>query len=223
MSKACSVPYRFSSPKMLVSFESVSVAPSPRSSRATLIWSAARTNPITSSCNCLPSLPASCASLLRSSRLVRVSIFLNCSLSTSTCDAAIPVNFLTFAISASISAYAFTAERPAIITPVMAAAAPASVVCQSFILRLKRSQKPSPSRSSALRRSSSLRTWRILAVCAFQASLPRSMPLSCLRKVFSVRCNSLGLLWSRRRIVSSTPWVADSICRICALVCWSSF
>ena len=74
-SKERSVPSLASSPKMFVSLESVSVAPSPRSSRATFIWSAAFTNPSTSSCEVLPRRPASCASRLRSSREVRVSIF----------------------------------------------------------------------------------------------------------------------------------------------------
>ena len=103
-SSAFSVPNRSSSPKMLVSLESVSVAPSPSSSSATLIWSAAFTNPMISSFDCLPSLPASSARMFSCSRLERVSIFLNSSFRSSTCSLAMPVNLRTLAISASMSA-----------------------------------------------------------------------------------------------------------------------
>ena len=143
---------------MLVNFDSVKVAPSPRSSSATFIWSAARTKPRTSSTDCLPNLPASCASWLSPSLDVRVSIFLNSSFSFSTSSAVIPVYFFTEAISASISAYAFTAERPASTKPVTVATAPATTVCQSFHLRLMRCNSVSPSRSSLFTRSISART-----------------------------------------------------------------
>ena len=158
-SSAFSVPSRSSSPNIVVNFDSVRVAPSPSSSRATFIWSAARTKPKISSFDCLPSLPASSASTFSCSRAVRVSIFLNSSFRSSTCSLLIPVNLRTLAISASMSANALTAERPAIISPVTAAIIPIRVVCQSFILRLKRSQKPSPSIRSALTRAISAFTF----------------------------------------------------------------
>ena len=161
-SRAFSVPRRFSSPKIVVSFESVKVASSPSSSSATFILSAALTKPRTSSLDCFPSFPASSASTFSCSRAVRVSIFLNSSFKSSTCSSVIPVNLRTLAISASMSANALTAERPAIIRPVMAAIIPIRVVCQSFILRLKRSQKPSPSIRSAFTRAISAFT-RLMA------------------------------------------------------------
>ena len=161
-SKAFSVPSRSSSPKMVVSFERVSVAPSPSSFSATLIWSAARTKPRISSFDCFPNFPASSASTFSCSRAVRVSIFLNSSFKSSTCSLVMPVNLRTLAISASMSANALTADRPAIIKPVTAAIIPMSVVCQSFILRLKRSQKPSPSIRSAFTRAISAFT-RLMA------------------------------------------------------------
>ena len=208
---------------MFVNLESVSVAPSPKSSSATFIWSAARTKPRTSSCEVLPKRPASCASWFNSSREVRVSIFLNSSFSLSTSSAVIPVNLRTDAISASISAYAFTAERPAITKPVTAAAPAAIVVCQSFILRLKRSQKVSLSRSSLFTRSISARTAFICLHCLSQASLPRSSELSCFSRVRKVFCSSFGEALSSRFITSATCSVADSISRICLCVVFSSF
>ena len=158
-SSAFSVPSRFSSPKMLVSLESVSVAPSPSSSSATFIWSAAWTKPRTSSLDFFPSLPASSANMFSCSRPVLVSIFLNSSFKSATCSSVIPVNLRTLAISASMSAKALTAERPAMIRPVMAAIIPIKVVCQSFIFRLKRSQNPSPTDKSAFTREISAFTF----------------------------------------------------------------
>ena len=158
-SRAFSVPKRSSSPNMVVNLESVSVASSPSSSRATLIWSAAFTKPIMSSFDCLPSFPACSANIFNCSRPERVSIFLNSSFKSATCSLVIPVNLRTLAISASISAKALTAERPAIIRPVTAAIIPIKVVCQSFILRLKRSQNPSPTVSSVLTLASSVFTF----------------------------------------------------------------
>ena len=180
---AFSVPRRSSSPKILVNLLNVSVAPSPNSSSATLIWSAARTKPKTSSLDCFPSLPASSASTFSCSRAVRVSIFLNSSFRSFTCSSVIPVNLRTLAISASMSANALTAERPAIIKPVMAAIIPIRVVCQSFILRLKRSQKPSPSIRSAFTRAISAFTLLMASACRFHSTVPRSIPFSCCFKV----------------------------------------
>ena len=207
---------------MLVNFDRVSVAPSPRSSRATLIWSAAFTKPSTSSCDVLPRRPASWASLFKSSREVRVSIFLNSWLSSSTCSAVIPVNLRTLAISASISANAFTAERPAITMPVTAAAPAARVVCQSFILRLKRSQKLSPFLSSRLTLSISALTCLMYSVCFFHASEPLSRLLSCFSSVLRVLCSSLGVALSSCFSTFSTCIVADSISRICLWVVFNS-
>ena len=222
-SRAFSVPSLSSSPKMLVSLLKVSVAPSPNSSSATLIWSAARTKPRISSFDCLPSLPASSARMFICSRGVRVSIFINSSFRSSTCSLVIPVNLRTLAISASMSANALTAVLPAITRPVMAAAIPMSVVCHSFILRLKRSQKPSPSMRSALTRTISAFTLLMASHCLFHSAVPRSMPFSWLLSVESVLFSSFGVALSRFFSTFSTPTVALSICAICRFVWRSSF
>ena len=221
-SRAFSVPSRCSSPKMFVNFERVSVAPSPRSSKATLIWSAAFTNPNTSSCEVLPNRPASCANLFNSSRPVLVSIFWNSSFKSSTSEAFIPVNLRTFAISWSISAKALTAERPARMMPVIAAAMPASAVCQSLSFRFMRSHKLSFSRSCELMLAISAFTRLIAWHCLFHSSEPRSKPLrfrfSCTSTLFS----SFGDASSSRCRACSTPCAALSICDICLLVSFSS-
>ena len=222
-SRAFSVPKRSSSPKMVVSLLSVSVAPSPSSSRATFIWSAAFTKPIISSFDCFPSLPASSASTFSCSRLERVSIFLNSSFKSSTCSAVMPVNLRTLAISASMSAKALTAERPAIIRPVTAAAIPMRVVCQLFILRLNRSQNPSPTVNSVLTLASSAFTFLMDSVWRFHSAVPLSMPLSWRFRVANVLFSSFGVALSRFLRTFSTPSVALSICEIWRLVSFSSF
>ena len=221
--RAFSVPMRSSSPKMLVSLLNVKVAPSPKSSSATLIWSAARTKPRTSSCEVLPSLPASCASLFKSSRAVRVSIFLNSSLSSSTPEADSPVNLRTFAISWSISAKAFTAERPAMTRPVTAAAVPAIAVCQSLSFRFMRSHRLSFSRSCELTLAISAFTRLTASHWRFHSSLPRSNPLRLRFSCERVRFSSLGDASSSRERTFSTPLAALSICEICLFVSLSSF
>ena len=224
-SKLFSVPSRASSPKMLVNFERVSVAPSPSSSSATLIWSAALTNPKTSSFDVLPRRPASSASRFKSSRLVRVSIFLKSSFSSFTSLSARPVNLRTFAISASISAKAFTALRPAITSPVPNAAAPARMLPHLSTKPLMRST--SPEFSSCVSLSSSFTsaicalTRLIASHCLFHSSVPRSMPLSERFSSRSTRCSSFGVALLSRCMTFSTPCVALSICAICLFV-WRS-
>ena len=217
-----SVPRRSSSPKIEVSLESVKVAPSPRSSSATLIWSAALTNPSTSSFDVFPRRPASSASRFKSSLEVLVSIFFSSSFKSSTCSAVIPVNLRTLAISASMSAYAFTADLPAMTSPVTAAAAPMIVVCQSLSMRLNLCQRPSESRISSLTRESSAFTFLIASTCRFHSWVPLSIPSNCFLSVLSVLFNSFGVALSRFRSTFSTPTVADSICAICRFVCFSS-
>ena len=102
---ACFNPIRLSSPNMLASFPIFFTAPSPRSSpSAMLIWSAACTKSSTSFLPVMPRRPASAARSLRAARPVRVSIFLNSSLSSSTSFAAMPVYFDTPATCSCISA-----------------------------------------------------------------------------------------------------------------------
>ena len=221
-SRAFSVPRRSSSPKMLVSLLNVSVAPSPRSSKATLIWSAAFTKPKTSSCDVLPNRPASCANLFNSSRPVLVSIFWKSSFSCSTSEAFIPVNFRTFAISWSISAKAFTAERPAMMIPVMTAAMPARAVCQSFNFLFIRSHRLSFSRSCEFTLAISAFTRFIASHCLFHSSLPRSSPLRLRFSCDNVRFSSFGEVSSSRCRTCSTPLAAFSICEIWRLVSFSS-
>ena len=220
--RAFSVPRRFSSPKMPVSFESVRVAPSPRSSRATLILSAARTKPSTSSCDCFPSRPASWARRFRSSREDRGSIFLNSSFSFSTSSADIPVNLRTFAISCSMSAYAWTADFPAMTKPVTAAPKPTSAVWQSLSQRLKRDHSPCCGCICSLTLPSSSFTALILAICSSHAFEPRSMPFSCDCKVRRALFNSRGVALSRRCMTCSTVAEDDWICCISRLVLRSS-
>ena len=171
----CSVPSRSSSPKILVNLESWSVAPSPRSSNATLIWSAARTKPSTSFSEVLPRRPASCASWLSCSREERVSIFLNSSLRCSTCSAVRPVYLRTLAISWSISAYICTACLPAITAPVSAATPPTATVCQRCHVLLNRSSIVWDFPSSAFTLEISFLTSLIFLTCSFQALEPRSI------------------------------------------------
>ena len=170
-----------------------------------------------------PSLPASSARIFSCSRLVRVSIFFSSTFKSATCSAVIPVNLRTLAISASISAKALTAERPAIIKPVMAAMAPIIVVCQSFILRLKRSQNPSPRASSPFTLASSAFTFLMASVCRFHSIVPLSIPFSCFFKVVRVLFSSFGVALSRFFRTLSTSTVALSICEIWRLVSLSSF
>ena len=211
---------------MLVSLESVKVAPSPSSSNATLIWSAALTNPKTSSLEDFPSRPASSASLFKSSRLVRVSIFLKSSFSSFTSSSANPVNLRTFAISASISAKAFTALRPAKTSPVPTAATPAMMLPHLSTKPLMRSTSPtfsfSVSLSSSLTEANSAFTRLILSHCLFHSSVPRSMPFKDFLSSRSVRESSLGLALSSLFSTFSTPWVVLSICPIWRRVCFSS-
>ena len=169
------MPSRSSSPKMDVSLESCNVAPSPSSSNATLIWSAALTKPKTSSSEVFPRRPASWARRLSSSREERVSIFLNLSLRCSTSSAVMPVYLRTDAISCSISAYICTAFFPAITAPVRAATPPMATVCHSCHLLLNRSKKVCDLASSPLTRAISSFTNRILCACAVHASEPRSI------------------------------------------------
>ena len=123
------VPSICSTPKMFVSFAIVCVAPAPKSTRATLMMSAASTYPCTLSKVFLPKRPASCASSLSFSRGVRVSRRINALFSSSTDFSVIPVYFRVLASCSSISAYAFTAFLPAITKPVTAAAMPIMKVC----------------------------------------------------------------------------------------------
>ena len=163
---------------MPVNFDSVSVAPSPRSSSATLIWSAARTKPSTSSSDDLPSRPASCASLFSSSRLVRVSIFLNDSFRLSTWSFVIPVYFCTFVISWAMAANASTELPMPLTNRVTAPMAATMPTCHACMVDLTRAQPFSCSPTTVLTFWSSALTAAIFRLCSSHAALPRSMSLS---------------------------------------------
>ena len=118
---ACLRPRRRSSSKSMASLPTLATAPSPRSSpSATLMMSAACTNSRILSLAVMPRRPASPASALSCSRLVRVSIFWRLSLRSSTSFFVRPVYFLTLALASSIVAYCwmyssmkpFNAEKP---------------------------------------------------------------------------------------------------------------
>ena len=84
---------------------------SPKSSpKARLIWSAASTKSRMFCVPLMPKRPASAAKSLSFSRGVRVSIFLNASLSSSTASAASPVYFVTPLMCSCMSAYVSTKD-----------------------------------------------------------------------------------------------------------------
>ena len=147
---------------------------------------------------------------------------LKISLSSSTSAAVIRVYFMVLAIVSSMSEYDCTALRPAIISPVTAAATAIMAVCAELSHPLKRCQRVFCVARVAFTFWSSALSNRILATCASQAAVPRCNPLSCCCSWRSAVLSCFGVALLSRRSTCSAVEAVPFNCSIALRVEFSS-